>query len=110
MPIAEAYNGGTALPIILAILAILFPLNSYVNGKDCKAAPSLIDKALSSSGWTNLPLEMLKNFVVIVGDGLFHHNRPKVSLKESFFPIKHFSCNSLSSAKPNLSPPSFLIF
>jgi len=50
LPIAEAYNGGTALPIILAILAILFPLNSYVNGKDCKAAPSLIDKALSSSG------------------------------------------------------------
>ena len=37
---------------------------------------SLNEIALSSSGCPKRPFEILKNFVVIVGAGLFHHMRP----------------------------------
>lgn len=70
---------------------MLEPLNLYVLGKDCNTAPSLIDNARSSSGCTNRPFETLKNFVVIVGEGLFHHNLPNVSLNALSRPSKHFS-------------------
>ena len=83
-----AYSHGTALPINLADAAIEVVLKTYDLGKVCSVAPSRKEIALFSVGCPNLPLERLKNFVVIVDAGLFHHILPNVSLKILSFPMK----------------------